>query len=111
MEGVFGEWVATRLFGLGGLLGCGEKEEIAGLAFFIQGEDEGRQNWELRTSNAIRVRDQARMPEVFDDDHPGQFSLFCRSGLLKGLCPRQIIPGIGIVGVDPQGLIKLLHRV
>jgi hypothetical protein len=38
VEGVFGEWVEELVFGLVGLLGSGEKGEIAGLAFFIQEE-------------------------------------------------------------------------
>jgi hypothetical protein len=43
VEGVLGELVAKLVFGLVGLFGCGEKGEIAGLAFFIQGEDEGNE--------------------------------------------------------------------
>jgi hypothetical protein len=46
VEEVWGEQVAALVFGLGGLFGCGEKGEIAGLALFRQGEDEGA---ELRT--------------------------------------------------------------
>jgi hypothetical protein len=41
VEGVLGEGVRDALFGLGGLFGCGEKEEIAELAFFIQEKQEG----------------------------------------------------------------------
>ena len=40
MEDVWGEWVAELLFGLCGLLESGEREEIRGLAFFRQREDE-----------------------------------------------------------------------
>jgi hypothetical protein len=37
VEGVWGEGIRDALFGLGGLLGSGEKEEIPGVAIFIQG--------------------------------------------------------------------------
>jgi hypothetical protein len=36
VEDVLGERVVDAVFGLVGLFGCGEKGEIAGLAFFIQ---------------------------------------------------------------------------
>ena len=38
------------------------------------------------------------------------FSIFRRSSVLEGLCPRQIILGVGIIGSYPQSLLKLLHR-
>jgi hypothetical protein len=38
VEGILGEGVTGLVFGLVGLFGCGEKGEISGLAFFIQGK-------------------------------------------------------------------------